>query len=214
MKNSLVSIAYMFLITFFFTSLVSAVKFFNEEKILNNEKIKLQKVVLHVLDISIINKTDEEILRLFETSIMVKTMNDQKYYIAYENDRETIRGYAFTVGGSGFWGPIEAIVAVDGNLSKISGISFYKHTETPGLGARITEEWFTKQFAGLSLHPVSDGKKMFYLKPFGSKTIGSKTGKTDLDAITGATGTSRSVENFLNAELDIILRNFDPLRKG
>jgi Na+-transporting NADH:ubiquinone oxidoreductase subunit C len=209
MKNSLVSIAYMFLITFLFTSLVSAVKFFNEEKILNNEKTKLQKIVLHVLDISIINKTDEEILQLFESRIHVKNLNDEKYYVAYENDGETISGYAFTVGGSGFWGPIEAIIAVDDNLSKIKGISFYKHTETPGLGARITEKWFTKQFEGLSLHPVSGGKKMFYLKP-----LGSKTDEKDLDAITGATGTSRAVENFLNSELDIILKNFDPLRKG
>ncbi|MBT4363383.1 MAG: FMN-binding protein [Desulfobacterales bacterium] len=210
MKNSLVSIAYMFLITFLFTSLVSAVKFFNEEKILNNEKTKLQKVVLHVLDISIINKADEEILQLFESRIRVKkNLNDVKYYVAYENDVETISGYAFTVGGSGFWGPIEAIVAVDDKLSKIKGISFYKHTETPGLGARITEKWFTKQFEGLSLHPVSAGEKMFYLKP-----LGSKTDEKDLDAITGATGTSRAVENFLNSELDIILKNFDPLRKG
>ncbi len=209
MKNSLVSIAYMFLITFLFTSLVSAVKFFNEEKILNNEKTKLQKIVLNVFDISITNKTDEEILRLFERSISVKKINDQIVYVAYENKRKTISGYAFTVGGSGFWGPIQAIVAVDANLSKIRGISFYKHTETPGLGARITEDWFTKQFAGLSLHPVSGGKKMFYLKP-----LGSNTGKTDLDAITGATGTSRAVENFLNIELDIILRNFDVSEKN
>jgi Na+-transporting NADH:ubiquinone oxidoreductase subunit C len=172
-------------------------------------------LLLHkVLDISTINKTDEEILRLFENSIRLKTLNDRNYYVSYENDRKTISGYAFTVGGSGFWGPIEAIVAVNSNLSEIMGISFYKHAETPGLGARITEEWFTKQFAGLSLHSVSDGKKLFYLKPLGSKTGGSKTGVTDLDAITGATGTSSAVENFLNAELDIILRNFDQLRKG
>ena len=209
MKNSLFSIAYMFLITFLFTSLVSAVKYFNEEKILNNEKTKLQKIILQVLDIHIVNKTDEEILRLFESSIRVKKLNEKKYYAAYENDGKTIRGYAFTVGGGGFWGPIEAIVAVDGNLSKISGISFYKHTETPGLGARITEDWFTGQFKGLSIHPVSGEKKMLYLKQ-----SGAKTDKKDLDAITGATGTSRAVENFLNSELDKILRNFDALKKG
>lgn len=109
--------------------------------------------------------------------------------------------------GSGFWGPIEAMLAVDRNLTKIIGVSFYKHTETPGLGARITENWFVEQFIGLSLHPVSKSNKIFYLKP-----AGSQKSEKDLDAITGATGTSRAVERFLNIELNKILSVFEQIK--
>ena len=51
MKKRLFSIVYMFLITLLFTSLVSAVKIINEERIERNEKIKLQRIVLEVLGI-------------------------------------------------------------------------------------------------------------------------------------------------------------------
>jgi len=46
-------------------------------------------------------------------------------------------------------------------------------------------------------------------------TTGPKKGPNELDAITGATGTSRGIETFLNEELERFLRELWPsLRKG
>jgi Na+-transporting NADH:ubiquinone oxidoreductase subunit C len=101
------------------------------------------------------------------------------------------------------------MVAVGPNATKILGLAFYRHSETPGLGARMTEDWFTKQFSGLSLYPITGQKKIFYLKPEG-------TGKdpNELDAITGATNTSAAIESFLNRDLDQFLREiWDSVRK-
>ena len=102
------------------------------------------------------------------------------------------------------------MVAVDPGASKITGIAFYKHSETPGLGGRITERWFKKQFEGVPLYPVEEGRKIFYLKPPGP-------GKRpdELDAVTGATGTSRAIEAFLNRELQRFLQDFrDSVKTG
>ena len=107
----------------------------------------------------------------------------------------------FPVGGPGFWGPVSGMVAVNPQASRILGIAFYKHSETPGLGGRITEEWFTNQFAGIPLYPIEGEKKIFYLKPQGGKQA-----PNELDAITGATGTSRAVESFLNQDLDHFMK--------
>jgi Na+-transporting NADH:ubiquinone oxidoreductase subunit C len=134
--------------------------------------------------------------RIFQERIKPIQVRDKTLYVHYAPDHETILGYAFPVGGPGFWGPIDGMVAVDPQVSQILGIAFYKHSETPGLGARINEEWFTEQFSGLSLFPVSEERKFFYLE-----TGGTSEEPHQLDAITGATGTSRAIEAFLNKEL-------------
>ena len=211
MKKRLFSIAYMFLITLFFTSIVSGVKVLNEERIESNQKAKLQRIILSVLQIPEKREPSDEMLnQIFENRIRSIQVEGTTLYLGYEEDGKTILGYAFPVGGPGFWGPIFGMVAVDSEASKILGIAFYKHAETPGLGGRITEEWFKAQFKGLTIFPIEEGKKIFYLKPQG-------TGKApnELDAITGATGTSRGVEGFLNNELDRYLREvWKSVKKG
>ncbi|MCJ7593350.1 MAG: FMN-binding protein [Desulfobacterales bacterium] len=211
MKKRLFSIAYMFVLTLLFTSIVSAVKLFNEEKIRTNQRVKLERIILKVLDLPVKEKTGDEALgRIYDRRVKGVEVMDKPLYVGYAEDGRTIVGYAFPIGGSGFWGPIYGMVAVDPAATKILGIAFYRHSETPGLGARITENWFTKQFQGLPLHPVEGDKKIFYLKPAG-------TGKArdELDAVTGATGTSRAVEAFVNQELDHFLRDlWGSVKKG
>ncbi len=201
----------MFLITLCFTSMVSAVKVFNEERIRTNQRAKLQRIILRVLDIPFEKKTsDEDLASIFEAGVRTIQVKGKTLYVSYEEDGKTIRGYAFPVGGPGFWGPIYGMVAVGPEASKILGIAFYKHTETPGLGARMTEAWFTNQFKGLPLYPIEGEKKIFYLKP-----TGTEKSSNELDAITGATGTSRAVEAFLNKELDHFLKElWGSMKKG
>ena len=65
----------------------------------------------------------------------------------------------------------------------------------------MTENWFTKQFVGIPVYTIEDNKRIFTLKP-----AGTGEAPNELDAITGATGTSRGVEGFVNQELDYFLR--------
>jgi Na+-transporting NADH:ubiquinone oxidoreductase subunit C len=202
MRKRLFSIAYMFALTLFFTSMVSAVKFFNEKKIETNQRVKLQRIILSVLDVPIEDDApDRELVQVFSERVRAIEVKGRTVYVGYGQDGRTVTGYAFSIGGPGFWGPIYGMVGVGPDASQILGIAFYKHSETPGLGARISEPWFAKQFEGLLLHPIDGGNKIFYLKPEG-------TGKepNELDAVTGATGTSRAVEAFVNQELDRFVR--------
>jgi Na+-transporting NADH:ubiquinone oxidoreductase subunit C len=202
MTKQLRSVVYMFLISLFFASLVSAVKHLNEKTIASNQALKLQRIILKVLEIPIEKNTpDDQISRLFMERIKNIQVEDRILYVGYEEDAHTILGYAFPVGGPGFWGPIQGMVGVDPEVTKVLGIAFTKHSETPGLGGRITEDWFSSQFKGLPLHPIDGDKKIFYLKPAG--TTGAPN---ELDAITGATNTSSAVEAFLNDELDYFLK--------
>ena len=201
MNKRLFSVLYMFLLTLLFTSLVSAVRVLSHERIEANQKAKLQGIVLQVLGMADeAGATREHLSRVFEARVKSLDVQGRALYVAYEEGGQDVRGYALPVGGPGFWGPIHGMVGVDADAQKITGIAFYQHSETPGLGARMTEEWFTRQFAGLTIYPITGDRQIFYLKPAGGRRAAN-----ELDAITGATGTSRAVEAFLNRELDRFL---------
>lgn len=96
-------------------------------------------------------------------------------------------GYAVQVAPSGFGGDISMMVGV-GNDGKVLAISIISQTETAGLGAVCAAttsagEAFRGQFAGMS----------------GSVSVTKDGGQ--VDAITGATITSRAVCTGVNAAL-------------
>ena len=99
-------------------------------------------------------------------------------------------GYAVEVTPGGFDNTITMMVGVDAE-GKVLGISIIKHTETAGLGAVAAAgtpagESFRGQFVGAS----------------GSVSV-TKDGGT-MDAITGATITSRAICVGVNAALDAV----------
>ena len=99
-------------------------------------------------------------------------------------------GYAVEVGPGGFDNTITMMVGID-NEGKVLGISVVSHTETAGLGAVAADGTpkgiaFRDQFVGAS----------------GSVAV-SKDGGT-MDAITGATITSRAICAGVNAALDAV----------
>jgi Na+-transporting NADH:ubiquinone oxidoreductase subunit C len=193
-KKRLFSIAYMFGLTFFFTALVSGIYEVNEERIAINEQIKLQRIVLEVLGIKPQpGSADRRVREIFERRIKVDGKEGRILYRGFTEDGKNLVGYAFPLYGPGFWGPIYGMMGVDHQLEKVIGVAFYRHSETPGLGGRITEAWFKDQFAGKWLLPRGKEGKYFSLVSPGTAQI-----EGDLDAITGATGTSRGVERLVN----------------
>ncbi len=115
------------------------------------------------------------------------------YYAWVEGGR--VGGYAFPFRAPGFWGPIDGVLAVDPSGRRILGLSIVRHQETPGLGGRITEAWFLEQFRGKPARPQAPGRDVLdfvFRKPGGSREV---------EAITGATQTSRRLGRFLNVFL-------------
>ena len=207
MNRIIRSVIFMFITTFVCTTVVTVVKIANEGRIERNRKIKLQKTVLTVLGI----KNDDlqnpvKVSGIYKKRIRQKKAGDRILYVCYDNEGKTVTGYAFSVDGPGFWGPIYAMAAVNPDATKLLGVSFYQHSETPGLGGRISEAWFSGQFKGLSLVLTGNEKQFFYLV-----SEEDKKRKNNLDAITGASGTSDAVEAFLNGELRVVVNE---IKKG
>ncbi len=64
-------------------------------------------------------------------------------------------GLAVNRVGPGFQGPISLIIGIDSATLTITGVRVQEMAETPGLGARITEDWFLDQFKGSDLDSSS-----------------------------------------------------------
>lgn len=97
-----------------------------------------------------------------------------------------IVGLAYDAAGMGHEGPIDVMVGVD-TKGTVTGISIMTNSETPGLGSRVAEPAFTKQFKGMTL---SD-----------NLTLSAKGGK--IDAVSGATVSSKGVVKAVRKALEM-----------
>jgi Na+-transporting NADH:ubiquinone oxidoreductase subunit C len=121
--------------------------------------------------------------------------------------QNTVVAYGLPLFGKGLWGTIQGFGVVTADLQKMQGIAFLKQSETPGLGARITEEEYKRYFRNLDL------KNFFAANPTGTPIIMvKKKTKTNLEestnsvqAITGATQTSQGVLDMVNSNLRVYL---------
>lgn len=114
------------------------------------------------------------------------------------------KGIALRLDGKGLWGPIwgYAVLSEDGQTLK--GISLDHKSETPGLGAKITQEAFLKSFEGKKLY---DKKGDFVsVRVLKSGTSSEIAEENRVDAISGATITSRGVDEMMR-EITPIVKN-------
>ena len=63
-------------------------------------------------------------------------------------DLNKAESFVFPVSGFGLWAAIYGYLAVANDGYHVVGISWYKHGETPGLGANIAAPWWQEQFEG------------------------------------------------------------------
>lgn len=111
---------------------------------------------------------------------------DLEIYKVFNESKLPI-GYSLVCEGNGFQGKIRLIAGLNTDLSKITSLEILEQVETPGLGTKITEEPFKKQFKGLLTIP-----KIEWIK-------GKPPEKpNEIQTITGATISSKSVVAIVN----------------
>lgn len=108
------------------------------------------------------------------------------YYVGLKGG-ETV-GYVFETSGQGYGGAVKVMtgIAVD---DEIKGIAILDQNETPGLGGNCVKETFQAQFAqkAITITVVKNQE--------------AKDG--EIEALTGATITSRAVTSAVNSAVDV-----------
>lgn len=110
---------------------------------------------------------------------------------AYQGQKgDTPVGYVMMVTSKGYGGAIEVVVGVDAKGS-VSGIKIGSNNETPGLGSKAKEAPFLSQFDALS---PKEALKVIK---------GKKAKAEEIEAISGATITSRAVTEAVQTALNM-----------
>jgi Na+-transporting NADH:ubiquinone oxidoreductase subunit C len=98
------------------------------------------------------------------------------------------------VHGYGLWSTLYGYLAIDGDLQTVSGITFYEHGETAGLGGEVDNPRWKASWAGKSIY--SGGEvKLGVIK--GSVNPSSPNAAYQIDGLSGATLTSVGVDNLV-----------------
>ncbi|NQT96871.1 MAG: RnfABCDGE type electron transport complex subunit G [Candidatus Marinimicrobia bacterium] len=149
--------------------LLATVRYSTEERIVEQVLLYVQgPAVNKVLSSStndLIQDRQEIRIQDQEHLVFVGERNDQPWAIAFESS------------AGGYGGDIGVLVGFDIEQDLITGIGILTHSETPGLGARVTESTFTDNFNNKTLNVN------FNVKQDGGF----------VDAVTGATISSRAV---------------------
>lgn len=121
----------------------------------------------------------------------VKKTCDHRLLPVYVANIDGVTKYILPLQGTGLWGPIWGYISLNEDKNTIFGTVFDHKGETPGLGAEITQDHFSRQFEGKMI--FDHGKLVSILVKKG----GGATGVHEVDAISGGTITSKGVESMI-----------------
>ena len=187
-------IIFMVVLTAFFTFILAFLNYSTADKIAYNQETELRKKILYVFNIDFNSNDPNSIEKAFEDNISEETMGEDIIYSVKKDG--LVEGYAFPVRGTGLWGSIEGYVGITSDYTHLLGIDFVSHSETPGLGGRISEDSYKEQFRNMDLSQAKDGEYIVYKPAAGGNA----------DAIAGATLTSKSVSRFVNEDIDKFIK--------
>ncbi len=229
LKEGLYTVFFMFIVTLVFISGLAGVNILTKDIIDFNKEISLVNSILYSAGLNLPKSSDKVKIVIpkdengnpksgfYEVSLIdenkkfaIESIKDKANKVKYYNvfSEQEIISYVFQTRGAGLWGEITALIGFDKQLETITGIEFVEQSETPGLGARIIEDWFKEQFKGKN-GPASfdlNSDKLFTTYPEPKNKEETKTNnsnKTTFSAITGATITSNYVKEIINETIKI-----------
>ncbi len=137
--------------------------------------------------------------------------NNLQFYAAYDNQGQ-LQGIAAKAAAQGYADMVHLLYGYEPQCECIRGFSIIKMAETPGLGDKIlTDENFLDNFSALDARLNSD--KTALQNHIISVKHGSKINPWEIDAISGATITSKAVGKAINQSAAQLLPKLQPVLK-
>ncbi len=131
---------------------------------------------------------------------------DLPVYLYVQDD--CVKAYIVPIDTRGLWGRINGYLALESDGSTIAGFTVYRHSETPGLGGEIEQNWFQKNFVGKR---ITDRNGRFVSVQIARGRADEKVDPARrpnyVDGISGASLTGR----YLSSGLKTILSRYEPM---
>ena len=126
----------------------------------------------------------------------LKKSKESQVFPIFESQDEGTTSYIIPLRGKGLWGPIWGFIALNDDMSTVSGAVFDHKSETPGLGAEISLGWFQEPFIGKQIFDGAEFKSIKVVKG-GAKPDDLHA----VDGISGGTITADGVTDMLDERL-------------
>ncbi|MDQ5983378.1 MAG: H+/Na+-translocating ferredoxin:NAD+ oxidoreductase subunit G [Eubacteriales bacterium SKADARSKE-1] len=175
LKNVAIPVISLFTICVVVTFALAATNIFTEKKVKEQNMLSEQ--------------SSRQIVLPNSKSFNQKTFRSTEYYEGI-NSSGQVEGFVFNTEARGYGGTIKIMVGITAD-SKVSGVNILSQNETPGLGANIKNDNFKNQFIGLV--PQSEF----------SVVKGKAASDSQIEALTGATISSKAVTSAVNDAIDL-----------
>jgi len=178
MKHNLRLIIFVGIMGLITSFLLAGMDALTKERILANQEAELKTTIMKAYDISY---TLANLHEVFDESVKIMTHDGLSFYI----DEST--GYvSYVFEGSGVWGPIIGVITLQSDFETIASIVVLQQEETPGLGGIVAEAKYLSNFNGIKMVPSLEINK------------DARGAPNEVNAISGATRTSKAFEELLN----------------
>ena len=137
-----------------------------------------------------------------------KDINNQRFPL-YVANIEDNRYYIIPLRGNGLWNAIWGYMALKEDVNTIKGVSFGHQAETAGLGAEITEDWFTNSFVDEKILNDNGDFVGVYVTKTNNDPENTDKNDNEVDAISGATITGDGVADMIKERLENYLPYFN-----
>ncbi|MBV1877086.1 MAG: Na(+)-translocating NADH-quinone reductase subunit C [Pseudomonadales bacterium] len=134
-----------------------------------------------------------------------------QYSVAYllKKDKQ-IDKIVLPIHGYGLWSVLYGFVALENDFNTVIGITFYEHGETAGLGGEVENPRWKNLWIGKEIFDADGQVALTVVK--GAVNPASKTLVHEVDGLSGASLTSRGVQNLIAFWLGE--QGFGPLLKN
>lgn len=129
-----------------------------------------------------------------------------------EENPDKVEAYIIPMNGNGLWNEISGFVALETDLETIKGVVFDHVGETPGLGARITDEGVQNRYVGKKIY--SDAGELLSVQMVKGETNNpSLYDEYHVDGMSGATMTANGVNDMLSNYFGYYQAYFEKVKK-
>lgn len=171
-----------------------------------NQRVMIEKAIFQVIPGAVQRQSyalSDEGLELINPKQKKLKKSEMKLYAAYD-DQGQLKGIAAESAAQGYADMVRLLYGYDPECECIRGFSIIKMAETPGLGDKIlVDKNFLANFDALDARLNAD--KSALQNPIITVKSGSKKNPWEIDAISGATITSKAVGKAINLGAEKLL---------
>lgn len=128
-----------------------------------------------------------------DIAVIKNRENIGKIYLL-RDELKNIDKIILPIRGYGLWGTLYGYISIENDFNTISGIEFYDHKETPGLGAEVDNPKWKSSWKGKKIYKNNE-VALKVIK--GRVENGDSQASYKIDGLSGATITSRGVSNMV-----------------